>query len=185
MKRLLVTIISVSCVTAAIAQVPERPAFHSINTIQLMTGSTTTSFALNSVNGFEFNRNFVGLGTGFDYYYQTTVPLFVELRYTLLKSKNTLQAFGQAGVHFPLSSNKDESGGASTYEKGNLWGAGLDYIFPMDGGSLSLGAGFSYKQFIQIQENNVWDPVLQRIENMPIKKEYSTNRIACRVGWIF
>ena len=47
--------------------------FHSYNSVQLLTGSSTTSASLHSVNGFSKGKFFGGIGTGFDYYYKTSV----------------------------------------------------------------------------------------------------------------
>ncbi|MBC7688802.1 MAG: hypothetical protein H7211_11550, partial [Aquabacterium sp.] len=48
-----------------------------------------------------------------------------------------------------------------------------------------LGVAFSSKQIIQMVDNNVWNPMLNRVENLPIKDKYSFNRIAIRAGWMF
>src|SRR4051812_17395008 len=82
--------------------------FHSFNTVQLLTGSTTTSFAVNTVNGFRFGKFFSGIGTGIDYYYHRSVPLFIEARYDLVKRKGTLQCFANAGLNIPFSSQNNK-----------------------------------------------------------------------------
>ena len=79
-------------------------SFHSFNTVHILNGSTTTSLAINTVNGFQFGKFFSGIGTGFDYYYHISVPLFIEARIDLVKKKGKIQLFGNGGLNFPFSS---------------------------------------------------------------------------------
>ena len=160
--------------------------FHSFNTVQVLNGSTTTSFAINTVNGFQYGKLFTGIGTGFDYYYHTSVPLFLEARLNVAERKGKLQLFGNGGLSFPFSSqNKRQEFKTGPYKAAGLYAAGLDYLVPVKKEALILGVAFSSKQIIQMVDNNVWNPMLNRIENNPIKDKYSLNRIAIRLGWVF
>ena len=163
-----------------------RKSFHSLNTLQVLNGSTTTSVAINTVNGFQVKRFFAGIGTGFDYYYHVTVPLFLETRFNLAEGRGKLQVLANGGVSFPFASqNKNLESKLVTYEAGGAYGAGIDYLLPFKTEALIIGVAYSGKQVIHMVENNVWNPVLNRIENMPIKDKYSLNRIALRAGWMF
>ena len=160
--------------------------FHSFNTVQVLNGSTTTSFGINTVNGLQFGKLFCGVGTGFDYYYHVSVPLFIEARFNLVKRKGTLQAFGNGGLQFPFSSqNKNLEYKTGDYKTGRGYAAGLDYLIPAGNEAFIIGAAFSNKQVIQMVDNNMWNPVLSIIQNFPIKEKYSLNRIAIRIGWMF
>ena len=166
--------------------VPLKERFHSYNTFQLLNGSSTTSVALNSVNGFSFGRFFSGIGTGFDYYYHTSIPLFLEARFDLLKGRRTLQVFGNGGLNFAFgSSNTEERAKTGPFKPAPMYGAGVDILFPAKSNAFILGLAFSNKNIIQMVDNNIWNPVLNRVENMPTKEEYSLNRISIRVGWKF
>lgn len=160
--------------------------FHSFNTVQILNGSTTTSFAINTVNGFQFSKFFVGIGTGFDYYYHTTVPLFLEARFDLLKRRRKLQLFADGGLSFPFSSqNANLEYKTGPYKKGSLYGIGFDYLIPVKKEAVIIGVAFSNKQVIQIVDHNVWNPLLNKVENIPSEDKYSFNRIAIRVGYMF
>ena len=192
MHKLLLFAFVCSFHISANAQVPAKTAapvmerFHSFNTFQLLTGSTTTSFAINSVNGFQFNKLFAGLGVGFDYYYHTTVPLFTEVRLDLGKGKGKFQVFANGGLGFAFSSpNRKFETGDGEYKTGGMYGVGIDYLVPVKNEAFILGVAFSNKQVILMRQNNIWNPVLNRIEDAPIKDQYSLNRIAVRLGWMF
>ena len=163
-----------------------KDRFHSFNTVQIFNGSTTTSLAINTVNGLQFGKLFCGVGTGFDYYYHVSVPLFIEARYNLVKRKGTLQAFGNGGLQFPFSSqNKNFENKTGDYKTGRGYAAGLDYLISSGKEAFIIGAAFSNKQVIQMVDNNIWNPVLNIIQNFPSKEKYSLNRIAIRIGWMF
>ncbi|MEO5891784.1 MAG: hypothetical protein ABIQ31_16170 [Ferruginibacter sp.] len=160
--------------------------FHSFNTVHILNGSTITSLAINSVNGFQFKKIFAGIGTGFDYYYHVTVPLFIEARIDVLETKGKLQLFGNGGLNFPFAvQNRKFETNTGDYKTGSLYGAGVDYLIPAKTEAFIIGIAFSNKQVIQRTGNTVWNPVLNRSENIPIKNIYSLNRIAIRLGWMF
>jgi hypothetical protein len=178
--------LSLKAQVAAPTGSPLMQRFHSFNTFQLLTGSTTTSFAINSVNGFQYKKLFAGVGIGFDYYYHTTIPLFAEGRLDLGKRKGKFQVFANGGLGFAFSSpNRKFEINEGHYRTAGLYAAGIDYLVPAKKDAFILGIAFSYKQVVQMRDNNIWNPVLNRIENTPIKDQYSLNRIAIRAGWMF
>ena len=160
--------------------------FHSFNTIQVLNGNTTTSLAVTTVNGFQFNRLFAGAGVGFDYYFHTTVPVFLEARFDLVKDKGKLQLFANGGLNFAFSAQNDRfEHRFGDYKTGSMYGAGLDYLAPVGKDAFIIGVAFNNKRVIHFSDNNIWNPVLNRVENVPLKEEYSFNRIAIRIGWMF
>jgi hypothetical protein len=48
-----------------------------------------------------------------------------------------------------------------------------------------VGLAFSQKKLTQLVDNNVWNPVLNRIDNIPAKEVYEFNRIWMKIGWVF
>ena len=193
MNKILVLVLMMAVATCKI-QAQDNPGnkpgwmehFHSFNTFQVLNGKTTTSLALNSVNGFQIGKFFSGIGVGFDYYYHVSVPLFIEARLDLAKRKGKLQIFGNGGLNFPFSSqNKKFESKPGGYKTGSLFGGGLDYLIPAKKEAFILGVAFSNKQVIQMVDNIIWDPTTNMTENIPIKDKYTLNRIAIRIGWMF
>jgi len=160
--------------------------FHSYNTVQLLNGSTTTSAAIISVNGFQFHHFFTGIGVGYDYYYRRSIPLFVETRYNVVGKIRKLQLFANAGANFIVNQqNKNFVNKTGPYKTGRYWSAGFDYFIPVKTDALTIGIAYSSKQVIQMVDNYTWNPLLNRSENIPIKEEYLLNRMAVRLGWVF
>ena len=160
--------------------------FHSYNSVQLLTGSTTNAASLHSVNGFSKGKFFGGVGTGFDYYYKTTIPLFAEARFDIAGTDRKFQLFANGGFHIPFGNiNKKEPSKKGDFKTGKLLAAGLDYYIPFKSYAFIVGIAYRKKTVTQIVDNNVWNPVLIRIENIPIKEVYSFNRVWIRVGYVF
>ena len=186
MNKLLMLIGVFVIITAgAVAQISTKiqnrtGKFHSYNTVQLLNGSTSTSAAISSVNGFQFYRFFTGVGVGYDYYFRRTIPLFVEVRYNVLGNKRKVQLFADYGVNFLV----DKSNGSQNNKTGKYWSTGFDYFIPVHKDALTIGLGFSSKQVIYFGDNFISLPVVGW-QNVPVKYDYSLNRIAIRFGWVF
>ena len=154
--------------------------FHSYNTVQLLNGSTSTSIAIVSVNGFQFNRFFTGVGVGYDYYFRRTVPLFAQVRYNILGDNRKLQLFADYGANFLV----DKYNGSQDNKTGRYWSTGFDYFIPVNKDALTIGLGYSSKQVIYFGDNFIGLPVIGW-QNVPVKYDYLLNRIAIRFGWVF
>lgn len=160
--------------------------FHSYNSIQLLTGSSTTSASLHSVNGFSSGKFFGGIGAGVDYYYKTSIPLFAEVRYNLLGTTRKLQFFADGGVHLPLGNkNKKEPFKTGDFKPGRLLATGIDYYVPVKSDAIVIGVAYAQKKLTQMVDNNSWNPVLNQMENSPIKEVYSFNRFWMKIGYVF
>jgi hypothetical protein len=154
--------------------------FHSYNTVQLLNGSNSTSVALVSVNGFQLNHFFTGIGVGYDYYFRRTAPLFAEVRYDFGNHKRKLQLFADFGANFLV----DKKNGAQNNKTGRYWSTGFDYYIPVHKDAFTIGVGYSSKQVIYFGDNFLVLPV-EGWQNVPIKYDYLLNRIAIRCGWVF
>lgn len=164
----------------------KHPVFHSFNSVQLLMGKTNNSFSIHSVNGLQWNKFFAGAGVGFDYYYHTSVPLFVEMRHDITNTERKLQVFVNGGLHIPFgNTNKIDPGKTGDFKPGRLFAAGFDYYIPLKRDAVVLGLAYSQKKVTQMVDNNIWNPSINRIENVPLKEVYEFNRIWLKIGWVF
>ena len=74
--------------------------FHSLNQVGLLEGAGMSAFHLQSVNGFEKNKWFGGVGLGLDYYTFKSIQLFFDIRRYLGSSGNVFFLFAEAGSNF-------------------------------------------------------------------------------------
>lgn len=164
----------------------KQPVFHSFNSVQALMGKTNNAFAVHSVNGFQWNKLFAGAGIGFDYYYHTSVPLFLELRHDITNTDRKIQVFVNGGWHLPFGNmNKIDPGKTGDFKPGRLLAAGFDYYIPLKKDAIVLGLAYSQKKVTQMVDNNIWNPSINRVENVPLKEVYEFNRVWIKIGWVF
>jgi hypothetical protein len=164
----------------------KQQVFHSFNSLQVLVGKTNNSVSIHSVNGLQWNKFFAGAGIGFDYYYHTSVPLFLELRHDITKAERKFQLYINGGLHVPFgNTNKIDRGKTGDFKPGRLLAAGFDYFIPLKKDAVVLGLAWSQKKVTQMVDNNIWNPSLNRVENVPLKEVYEFNRIWLKIGWVF
>jgi hypothetical protein len=98
MIRLLLLLLFVAPALNASAQ--KKFDFHSHNTVGLLEGENGSAFQLQSVNGFQYKTWFAGIGTGLDYYYFRSVPLFLSLQKDVWQKNRTLFFNVDGGMNF-------------------------------------------------------------------------------------
>src|SRR5689334_8657847 len=74
--------------------------FSSQNYAGILEGESGTSLQVQTINGLRYKTWFAGVGTGLDYYYQRTIPLFLSVSKFLSSTKVPLYFNGDAGINF-------------------------------------------------------------------------------------
>jgi hypothetical protein len=164
-----------------------RLQFSSQNYAGILEGGSGTSFQLQTINGLRYKTWFAGAGTGLDYYYQRSIPLFASVSKFFPKAKSALYFNADAGVDFPWSKS-----GFNDFEyRGKFcpslyWAGGVGYRFASkkrsDGFLINLG--YSYKHIVQ--KNKITQPCL--IPPCPTYDErydYRLKRLSLKMGWMF
>ena len=165
--------------------------FHSINNISLINGDNATTAGLQSINGFQKDNLFAGVGIGLDYYLYRTVPLFADFRYEFGKTKNKFFAYADGGVNFDWVEEEyndgpifiwDGSRNTSEFHNGAYTDVGLGYMVgTKKGGGLVLSLGHSYKSLEKTISYQDW----RTQETITDVYNYNLNRIVLKVGWKF
>lgn len=168
------------------AKKSQQQKFHSYNSLQVLKGQSSVSASLHSVNGLQWGKLFAGAGTGFDFYYHTSVPFFLETRYQLFEKKNSIQVFADAGIHVPLgNTNVQDPRKTGDFKTGRLLAGGIDYLIPLKKDVVMIGLAWSQKRISQIVNHNQWNPVLNRTDNTPVEESYQFNRVWLKIGLVF
>jgi hypothetical protein len=153
-----------------------------------LDGQRGTYVQLQSVNGISYKGYFLGIGTGLDYYFMRSIPLFLELKKNLFNKANTPFIYADGGLEYPWPSNNDKlTLGEINARQGYRFAAGIGYQFAISNKSfLEFNAGYSYKQ---IKENvlgysQIFDP---RVDWLDYTQHYSynLNRLSVNIGLIF
>lgn len=150
-------------------------------------GDAVTGFQLQMINGIRYKTWFAGIGTGIDYYFERSVPLFFSLTKFFPAIKVPLFINGDIGMNFPWNPNNVYH----TWSPGKLssslyWagGAGYKFSFRKSSNNLLLNLGYSFKHLIQV--NQVTFPCL--VQPCPTGEErydYRLNRLSVKLGWMF
>lgn len=171
--------------TGAGAQVKAR--YSSMNYVGLLEGDNGTAFQLQTVQGIRFSRWFTGIGTGLDYYYLRSVPLFLSVNRNLFNQPRTPYVSLDGGINFAWYRREQERWSdfiGSDFSPSLYWNAGIGYKVYMRNrkDALLLNIGYSYKQLEEDQEQAVFcvsPPCPPRVEHY----NYKLNRVSVKLGW--
>ena len=170
----------------------ERPAkkgcscsFGSINQAGVLNGSKGASLTLQSINGIKYKTWFAGVGLGFDGYYRSGFPLFLDVRKDLQNKEQTPFLYADVGYHF-LRDTKDRLNEwyENTYNKGSMYtDVGVGYRF----GFLSknrwvISAGYSYK-YVRYYNRYLWECPTARCNESYITVKNYLHRYSMKLGF--
>ena len=66
----------------------KKAIFSSQNYVGLLEGEQKSKLQLQTMNGIKYRTWFIGLGTGIDWYYLRSIPIFLSLNRDFLQKKN-------------------------------------------------------------------------------------------------
>ena len=184
-KMIFILMVSVFVSSSLFSQ--EKWKFSSQNYAGITEGESGTGFQLQTINGFRKKTWFAGVGTGIDYYFQRSIPLFVSVAKFLPSSKFPVYFNGDIGINFPWVRNDlyyFQSPGE--YSSSLYWAGGLGYKFGFkkNNNGVLLNFGYSYKHLIN--ETEYTNQCL--IPPCSVSKErynYHLRRVSVKVGWMF
>jgi hypothetical protein len=126
----------------------------------VLAGESDTGPQLQIINGIRFNKWFTGIGSGIDYYYHRSIPVFLmaERGFKIGSSRNIYFSSG-AGINFPWDKNYYNDWNwwsESKSSPGFYWNTGFGYKIPVGKNSdaVLLHIGFSIKFFKEKIINN-------------------------------
>lgn len=168
----------------------QKTKFHSQNYIGAVSGKLDAAFQFNTINGIQRGLYFGGLGTGIDFYYIRTVPLFLSVTRSFgLKNTSpylTLDG-GTSFVWDHSTANKYNS----YYENGDFtpslyYGAHAGYKIGINkkSGSVLMSLGYSAKK-VKETVNTTLPCLFPPCPSSFQKINYQFNRFSFRLGWMF
>jgi hypothetical protein len=169
----------VMTVTVCFAQEKNKFRFTSVNQVGTLSGESSTQLQIQTINGISYKTISAGVGVGLDYYYQQTVPVFIDLRKKFFDNSSPI-VFVDAGYSIPTKNSLEEF---EMDRKGGMYYAvGLGYEFPIDKKvNAVFDVGYSYKRFSKIIDNEPWRSSIHEFATY----DYSLNRISVKAGLRF
>ena len=164
-----------------------KPSFTSLNQLGIAWGATGDALQLQSINGVSYKTYSAGIGIGFDYYWERTVPLFIDLRKNIFSKKQTPFVYADMGVSIPwVKSNKENTWFKSDYEEGSYYDIGVGYRIPVNKKMFAnLSFGFSQKKLQEKRINDVTILVFPYEGNNTEDYDYTFRRFSLKAGLSF
>jgi hypothetical protein len=164
-------------------------SFSSQNYVGLVAGEVNTELQLQTINGIKKGPWFAGIGTGIDWYYLRSIPLFASVNRSFLqKGKRSFLLSGDAGVNFSWRGQVYyDFPPYDRQQKGGLyWAAGAGYKFAVGkaDNSILMQFGYSYKKLGE-KVTDVLPCLIPPCPESVTTYDYKLKRISFKVGWGF
>lgn len=164
--------------------------FHSENYLGVLEGNEPSAFQIQSINGFRRGTWFAGIGTGIDYYFYRTVPLFLSLSKYLTRKERSFFFSVDGGTNFVW----DKSTGSAYNEYRNngaftpslYFGGSAGYRISLKNkrDAVLLNIGYSAK-YIEESIKTFSPCLVPPCPEYNEKYKYNFSRVSLKVGWMF
>ena len=150
----------------------------------LLEGSAGTAFQLQAVPGLAFRNWIAGVGTGLDYYYRRSIPLFLSLRRDLSIKNSAFFISADGGLNYDWTKKTNLSEG--DFEPAPYYSANIGYRLPIGDrtNSVLFSVGYSYKQFKE-SRNIIYPCQVPPCPQHTQVYQYNLNRWSVRTGFQF
>jgi hypothetical protein len=186
-RKIFIIIVLVRLITGEAFAQEERKehlSFYSVFQEGIVTGESGTVLQLQLINGVKYKTFFAGAGIGLDYYYERSIPVFLDLRKKIFNNPAAPFLYADGGYAFLWQKEKDiyqtDRSGGLFYELG----AGYE-IQVYKKLKLFLCAGYSYKSLSKTINKMPWLSVWPPLPNALDKYNYSLRRISFKAGFRF
>jgi len=166
-----------------------KPFFSSLNYLGIMEGNAGTYLGIQSINGFQHKTWFAGVGTGIDYYYFRSIPLFLAVNKDLCSCQRTFYFSLEGGVNWIWE--KETRSVVNNFQNGDFdpslyWSGGIGYRIGLKNNrdAVLLNLGYSGKHLTQEFVNTMVCPAAP-CPFFTEKVYYHFNRFFVRAGWRF
>ncbi len=188
-KKYIITISTVCFIAmASVAQKKQEKKFifSSRVSVGLLEGEFNNALQLQTIQGWNGGKWFMGMGAGLDYYMFRSVPLFLSFKRDLKPGNRGFFAQADIGLNAPWARNPwiDEAG--HDLNGGLYWQGGLGYAANLGSkkNQLMINLGYSYKHLTELTQTTVFciNPPCPSIVE---KYNYHLRRLSLAIGWHF
>jgi hypothetical protein len=186
MKRGLVMLLLLPVMLCAQENGSKKINWRMITSIGIVGGEKATKPVAQLSAGITYHSFFAGAGTGMDYYWFNSVPLFADLRYGF-GPKKLLFLYANGGYHFTANRTIEQEFSKTTdrLKGGPYLDGGIGFYIPS--GRLhrfAFSAGFSRKSMVNtVGYTNCWWGNCS--EETLFTYKYHFSRITSKLSWEF
>lgn len=169
------------------ATAQNKISYHGQHYAGLLEGEQGSSFQFQTINGIRKGLLFAGLGTGVDYYYLRSIPVFLSFTHYLTDRPRGFFLSADLGTNRAWRKGPmDPFLVSQKYRSGLYWGASMGFraSFRNKKDAILLSLGYSYKQ---LREERVTPTfcINPPCPNFTENFNYQTKRVSVRLGWAF
>jgi len=164
--------------------------FSSRNYVGLLEGENGSAFQVETNNGIRYRSWFAGLGTGLDWYYIRSIPLFGSLSKSFFEKNNrSFFISTDIGINFPWKPGYPNEWDYYSYRKyynGMYLATGLGYKIGMGKKSdaILLHLGWSYKH-ISEKVRTTYPCLIGPCPEYTDSYDFHLRRLSLKAGWSF
>jgi hypothetical protein len=163
--------------------------FNSQNFVGILEGNGGTRFQLQTINGLSWKTWFAGIGTGLDYHYFRSVPLFLSLNKSFCACERSWFISLDGGYNWvwDRSTGNNINGNRNgSFTPAPYWATGIGYKIGLKNkkDAVLLNIGFSAKHVrseVPSYSWCTWQPCPESFDEF----RYKLNRLSLRAGWQF
>ncbi len=189
MKKIMISSLLVGMISCQLLA-QNKVSFSSKNYFGIVAGSSGTNPQLQTINGFKINKWFAGIGTGIDWYYQRSIPLFFSFdRNILMKQRRNFILSADVGANFPWQNNQYQTIWGFEESKtvpGFYWATGFGYRIGIGKQKDALLLNFGYtNKFFKEKTTNVYPCLVAPCPEHTESFNYNLRAISIKVGYGF
>jgi hypothetical protein len=183
LTALLVFILGINTITAQTGK--QQINFSSITEAGLVIGDKGEALALQTINGIRKVKWFAGVGVGFDFYGQRTIPLFINYRRDFTDNRNTPFIYTSGGLNFAwINATQKTQLGIVQSSPGYYYDIGAGWkMAGKNGRAFLISMGYTLKQVkYETPYYTIFAPP-QPGEEMYNRYNYLFRRIVVKIGF--
>ena len=188
MKKIIVPILLLFSIVYTKAQ--DSLQFKAQQWVGHLEGENGSAFQFTTAAGVQLGSNFLGLGSGIDWYYFRSVPVYLTYQYNLPTGKKRFFVNADAGLNYYWKKKAGISGWTNTisdkFYPSTYFETGIGYrtYFKNKKDALLFHIGFGYKKLKEDQET----PLVCVMAPCPTTVghfSYKMRRLSIKMGWEF
>lgn len=161
--------------------------FNSSIAAGFIAGARGPALQLQTINGVKYKSWSAGAGVGLDYYFNRSIPLFIDVRKRLFDKANTPFVYVDGGYNIRWLTAAEKHAFFTNTKGGLYYDAGIGYQLPvLKGRNLFFSLGYSSKQFTNTEQtwfyiDYIWPGPSSPSDNTHVYK-YNLQRLCLKVG---
>lgn len=164
------------------------PEYTGMFNVAALYGSNKTKFQVQTIHGVLYRGWFAGVGGAIDDYFQQSIPLFADVRKSILNKQNTPFIYADYGINL-VTKGVEEISYRKEMKHGIFYEAGAGYKTGLSKKLLlNIAAGFSTKTYEENIYNKKYLPTSPYITDewvLSKKENYNLQRFVMKVGLQF